>query len=148
MLVEAKPEAVWAVLTDANYIPKLYPDILNIRVDPPGHAKVGQYRTLSGRAGRRLIEFRTKVTEVVPLKRLVIAARRGGAFETFSEVIELQENEEGTIVSALFDFKVSAAYFGPDFDILALTQAAKLNEELYIKNLKELSELHNPGSSK
>lgn len=148
MLVEAKPEAVWAVLTDANYIPKLYPDMLNIRVEPPGHARVGQYRTLSGRAGRRLIEFKTKVTELVPFKRFVITGRRGGALETFSEVIELEENEEGTIVSALFDFKVSEAYFGPGFDIMALTQAAKLNQELYIKNLKELSELRDPGAPK
>ena len=65
-LVDARPEAVWEVLTDANYIPKLYPDLLDIVVDPPGRAVVGQTRSLNGRVGKRLIEFRTRVAELVP----------------------------------------------------------------------------------
>ena len=76
-LVDAGPEAVWDVLTDANFIPKLYPDLLNITVDPPGHAVVGQSRSLSGRVGKRLIEFRTRVAELVPNKRFVVVGRRG-----------------------------------------------------------------------
>ncbi|MGA2198481.1 MAG: SRPBCC family protein [Nitrososphaerales archaeon] len=145
-LAEARPEAVWDVLTDPNYIPKLYPDLLNIVVDPPGRARVGQYRTLNGRVGKRLIEFKTKVAELVPLQRFVIAGRRGGAFESFSEVIELEGVKEGTMVGALFLFKVSDAYFGPGFDLLALEKAARLNQEMYVKNLKELSELKPVGS--
>ena len=35
LLVDARPEAVWEVLTDPNYVPKLYPDILNVVVEPP-----------------------------------------------------------------------------------------------------------------
>ena len=146
-LVEARPEAVWDVLTDANYIPKLYPDLLNIKVDPPGRAVVGQSRSLNGRVGKRLIEFRTKVAELVPMKRFVVTGRRGGAFESFTETIDIEGLKEGTMVRALFEFKVSPAYFGPGFDILMLNQAAALNEEVYMKNLKELAELH-PVSAK
>ena len=47
-------------------------------------------------------------------------------------------------MKAVFEFKVSVAYFGPGFDLFQLTQAASLNEEMYMKNLKELSELRNP----
>jgi carbon monoxide dehydrogenase subunit G len=144
-LIEAKPEVVWDILTDPNYIPKLYPDMLNIVVDPPGRATVGQYRTLSGRAGKRLIEFKTKVAELVPMQRFVIAGRRGGAFESFSEVIELEEVKKGTMVGALFLFKLSVGYFGPGFDLLALEKAARFNEEMHVKNLKELSELKHLG---
>jgi carbon monoxide dehydrogenase subunit G len=143
-LVEATPEAVWDVLTDANYIPKLYPDLLNIVVDPPGRAVVGQSRSLNGRVGKRLIEFRTKVAELVPMKRFVVTGRRGGAFESFTETIDIEELKEGTMVRAFFEFKVSAAYFGPAFDPFVLNQAASLNEEVYMKNLKELAELHDP----
>ncbi len=145
LLVEAGPEAVWAVLMDPNFIPKLYPDMLNISVDPPGRTAVGQYRTLGGRVGKRLIEFRTRVAELVPLRRFVITGRRGGALESFQEVLELEAVDEGTIVRASFEFKVSQAYFGPGFDYQALSQAARLNEELYVKNLKELSELKPPS---
>ena len=148
MLVEAAPEAVWEVLTDANYIPKLYPDMLNIVVDPPGHARQGQYRTLSGRAGKRLIEFRTRVVELVPLKRFAIRERRGGALEYFSELVELEEVPEGTVTRLVFEFKVSEAYFGPAFDLYWLAHEARLNQELYIKNLKELAELHDPGEDR
>jgi uncharacterized protein YndB with AHSA1/START domain len=145
-LVEAKPEAVWSVLTNPNFIPKLYPDILNAVASPPGAAVVGQWRTMSGRLGQRLFEFRTKVEELVPMKRFVIGGRRGGAFESFRQVMELTSVKEGTMVSGLFEFTVSQDYFGPQFDITLLNQAASLNEENYMMNLKELAELHDPGS--
>ncbi|MGA2666316.1 MAG: SRPBCC family protein [Nitrososphaerales archaeon] len=148
LLIETKPEAVWEVLVDANYIPKLYPDMLNITVDPPGRASMGQYRTLHGRAGKRLIEFKDRVTEMVPLKRFVIRERRGGSLEYFSEVIELEEVPEGTVTQILFEYKVSQAYFGPAFDLYWLTHQARLNLELFIRNLKELAELRDPSSGR
>jgi len=79
VLVEAKPESVWEVLMDPYYTPKLYPDMINITADPPGRAVVGQNRTLGGRAGRRLIEFKTQVSELVPNKLFAIKGRPGGA---------------------------------------------------------------------
>ena len=93
---------------------------------------------MSGRVGKRLIEFKTKVAEMVPLKKFVVVGRRGGAFESFNQVIDLTDVKEGTMVSGQFDFTVSHAYFGPEFDYLTLNQAASLNEEMYMKNLKEL----------
>jgi carbon monoxide dehydrogenase subunit G len=140
-LIAARPQAVWEVLTDANYIPKLYPDMLNIVLDPPGNAVVGQRRTTAGRAGKRLIEFHTKITELVPLKRFALIGTRGGGFEESSEVIELAEVKGGTEVKAEFSFKISLAYFGPGFDPLQLEEAAAMNARSYIKNLKDLAEL-------
>jgi len=144
LLVEAGPEAVWDVLTDPNYIPKLYPDLLNASVDPPGRAAVGQNRKFEARAGKRLIEIKTRVSEMVPLKKFAVTGRRGSALDTFLETVELEKVKGGTLVRILFEFKVSEAYFGPGFDLFALNQAAKLNEELFAKNLKELSELQDP----
>jgi len=139
--IGAAPEDVWEILVDPHYIPRLYPDMLNIKVDPEGPAAPGQWRTLTGRAGKRMIEFRTKVAEVVPLKRLVIEGRRGGAFEVFSQVMELSEVKNGTEVKVDFHFKVSDAYFGIGFDPISLGKMAEENQEKYIRNLKELAEL-------
>jgi len=140
-VTSAKPLVVWDLLTDANAIPKLYPDLLNVVLEPLGKAVVGQRRTLGGRVGKRLIEFHTRVAEMVPLKRFVVVGWRGGAFEEFKEVIELAEVEGGTEVKAQFDFKVSAAYFGPGFDMFVLEGVAAQNEQNFIKSLKDLSEL-------
>ena len=93
LLVDARPEAVWEVLTDPNYVPKLYPDILNVVAEPPGRATVGQWRTVSGRVGKRLIEFKTKVAEMVPLKKFVVVGRRGGADERAGQPGQLREHD-------------------------------------------------------
>jgi len=141
VLIEAQPEAVWEVLVEPHYIPKLYPDILNITVVPPGRATIGQERTAGGRAGKRIIEFRTKVTGLVPNKRFEVVGRNGGAFEEFSEVIELSPVNGGTRLEATFKFKVALEYFGPGFDPLALEEMAVRNQRVYVKNVKDLSEL-------
>jgi len=136
-----KPQAVWDVLVDAHCIPKLYPDLLNVTLDPPGSAVVGQYRTTGGRVGKRLIEFHTKVSELVPLKRFAIVGTRGGAFEESSELVETSEVKGGTEVKTIFQFKISEAYFGPGFNLLQLEEKAAENARSYMKNLKELVEL-------
>jgi carbon monoxide dehydrogenase subunit G len=141
IFVNADPEAVWEVLADPHYIPRLYPDMLNIKLEPDGRVVPGQLRTLTGRAGKRTIEFKTKVTDVAPQRRLVIEGRSGGAFEMFSQVVELAKAREGTEVRVTFRFKVSLTYFGVGFDPLGLGRMAEANERTYIKNLKELSEL-------
>jgi hypothetical protein len=142
VLVQATPAAVWEVLVDPYFTPKLYPDLLNISAEPPGRSVVGQKRTVAGKAGKRLIEFRTEVVALVPLKRFELTGREGGAFESLSEVIELAEAKGGTQLTVTFVFKVSESYFGPQFDVLTLEQMAVRNQEVYIKNLKELSELN------
>ncbi|MDG6925900.1 MAG: SRPBCC family protein [Nitrososphaerota archaeon] len=141
LIVEAKPEAVWEVLVEPYYTPKLYPDILNIVIDPPGRAVVGQKHTLSGKAGKRMIEFRTEVSGLVPYKRYELRGREGGAFEEFSEVLELSPVKGGTELKCTWVFKVSEDYFGPAFDVPTLEQMAVRNQEVYIHNLKNLAEL-------
>src|SRR5271169_6062702 len=145
VLVEAPPSDVWEVLMDPYFIPKLYPDLLNITVDPHGRAVVGQKRTAAGRAGKRLIEFRTEVAALDPLKRFELVGRDGAAFESLSEVIELEAVKGGTQLTATYVFKISETYFGPQFDVLTLEQMAVRNQEVFIKNLKEISELRSFG---
>lgn len=141
VFVEAKPEAVWEVLEDPYYIPKLYPDLLNVSVDPPGKAVVGQLRTMGARAGKRTIEIRTRVVSLTPGKRFELAGRDGGALDEFSQVMELIPQKGGTVMKATFRLKVSENYFGPGFDLLTLEQMAVRNQEEYLKNVKSLAEL-------
>jgi len=145
VLVEAKAESVWEVLVDPYYTPKLYPDMINIKADPPGRAVVGQKRTLGGRAGKRLIEFHTEVSEIVTNKTFALKGRPGGAMEEFTEVVELAPAKGGTELKVTYVFKISEAYFGPQFDLLTLEQMAVRNQEVYIKNLKALAELRPAG---
>ncbi|HUI85967.1 MAG TPA: SRPBCC family protein [Nitrososphaerales archaeon] len=139
--IDAEPEAVWEVLADPHYVPRLYPDMLNIKLEPEGRVSAGQRRTLTGRAGKRMIQFRTKVSEVVPPKRLVIEGCPGGAFESFTQIVELSKSDSGTDAKVSFRFKVSSTYFGIGFDPLTLERMAEDNQRIYVNNLKELSEL-------
>jgi hypothetical protein len=145
VLVAARPESVWEVLVDPYYTPKLYPDMINIRAEPPGRAVVGQQRIVGGRAGKRLIQFNTQVVELVENKTFALKGRPGGAMEEFSEVVELAAVKGGTQLTVTYVFKVSESYFGPEFDLLTLEQMAVRNEEVYIKNLKALAELRPAG---
>jgi hypothetical protein len=145
ILIQAKPESVWEVLVDPYYTPKLFPDVLNIIAEPPGRSIVGQKRTSEVRLGKRLIQYRTQVTELIPLKRFVLTGLRGGAFDVFSQIVELAPAKEGTQVRVVFFFKLSKDYFEPGFDFMVLTLAASRNQDLYLKNLKELSELRPVG---
>ncbi len=66
---------------------------------------------------------------------------RGGAFDEFRQTVELSGTAEGTKVHVTYEFKVSGAYFGPEFYIPVIEQAAIENEDNYLKNLKEIAEL-------
>ncbi|MDA4123215.1 MAG: SRPBCC family protein [Thaumarchaeota archaeon] len=146
ILIAARPEQVWEILSDTHHVPKLYPDLLSIKFEPHVPAVVGQRRTLTGKIGKRMIEIHTRVAEVVPVKRLVVVGGRGGAFEEFRQTVELSETAEGTKVHVTYHFKISEAYFGPEFYIPVLEQAAIENEDNYLKNLKEIAELEPPKS--
>lgn len=141
LLIAAAPETIWEILSDPHHVPKLYPDMLSIQFEPHTVAVVGQKRTLRGKIGKRLIEFKTQVVEVVPDRRLVITGRRGGAFEEFHQVVELSREGDKTKVKTLYEFKISEAYFGPDFSIPILEQAAIENQDVYLLKMRELAEL-------
>jgi carbon monoxide dehydrogenase subunit G len=144
--IAARPEVVWEVIADPHYIPKLYPDMLSIHFEPHTQVVVGQKRTLNGKIGKRMIEFKTEVSEVVPLKRLVIVGRRGGAFERYHQLVELTPSDAGTLIRTKFDFKISEAYFGPEFYIPVLEQAAIENQEVFLLKIKEMAELEPTGA--
>ena len=139
-LIAAKPEAVWEILDNPLYTPKLYPDILSMKVEPEGRASVGQHRTSSARAGTRLFEIRTEVAELIPARRFVLRGREGGAFTEFKEVLEMAPSGSGTQVTASFEYDVSQSYF-EGLNIVALENALRTNLISYLKNLKDLAEL-------
>ena len=139
--IMVKPETVWEVLVDPYYAPKLYPDILNITVEPLGRAVVGQKRSSDFRVGKRVVQFYTKVAELIPMERFALTGLRYGAFEEFSQTVDLAQTEAGTLVQVSFFFKVSEDNFGPGFDLIAITESVSRNQGSYLQNLKELSEL-------
>jgi hypothetical protein len=139
--ITVEPEMVWEVLVDPYYAPKLFPDILNITVEPLGRAVIGQKRTSDFRVGKRVVQFYTRVAELIPMERFALTGLRYGAFEEFSQTVELAKNEGGTLVTVAFFFKVSEDNFGPGFDLMAITESVSRNQDSYLKNLKELSEL-------
>jgi hypothetical protein len=141
VLILVKPEAVWEVLVDPYYAPKLYPDVLNITVEPPGRSVVGQKRTSDFRVGKRVVHFYTQVIELNPTKRFALTGLRFGAFEEFSQIVELAPAEGGTQVRVVFSFKVSEDNFGPEFNLMDITASVAANQASYLKRLKELSEL-------
>ncbi|HUI85969.1 MAG TPA: SRPBCC family protein [Nitrososphaerales archaeon] len=140
MTIAAPPETVWEILENPIYTMKLYPDFLAIKVEPEGRTAAGQMRISKARAGTKLFEIRTVVSEVVPCKRLVLKESKGGAFTDFKEVIELTREKSATRLSASFDFTVSQSYF-EGMNVAALEGAARSNMISFLKNLRELAEL-------
>jgi hypothetical protein len=145
ILISAKPEDVWEVLVDPYYAPKLHPNVLNITVEPLGRSAVGQKRTSDFRVGRRVVHFYTQVTELIPTKRFALGGLGRGAFENFSQIVELAPAEGGTRVGVVFSFKLSEDHFGPEFDLLEITGSLAGSLASYLKILKELSELQPVG---
>ncbi len=139
-LIGASPDAVWEVLENPSFVPKLYPDFISTKTVPEGRASLGQLRISTARAGSKVFEIRTEVAELVPGKKLVLVAPKGGAFDTLKESVELSPSGGGTQVRASFDYVVSQSYFG-GMNIVVLESAVRANAAAFLKNLKELAEL-------
>lgn len=141
LVVTAPIKTVWAILDEPRYIPKLYPDVLEIRVDPEGPVVVGQKRTITARMGTRSVELHTKVAEAIPEKKLVLVQGEGGGFEHFRQELVLYAVGGGTEVHASFESRISRDYFGPNISEVMIDRLTMDNADRFLTNLKELSEL-------
>jgi len=139
-VINAKPEAVWEILASPIYIPKLYPDFISTKVEPEGRTAVGQKRTSTARAGTKLIEIITEVTEFLPPRRMVLIGCKGGAFADFRQIVELTPQGSATRLDTSYNYTLSTDYF-KGMSIPAVENAAKQNQVTYLNNLKMLSEL-------
>jgi hypothetical protein len=139
--VHAPPTAVWDVLMDPDYVPKLYPDVISVVADPPGRTVVGQKFHITGKAGRRRLEIFAESIELVPEKKLVTRNLPGGLFKSFESVVLLEGKGATTDVRVTFQYELSQGYLGRVFNVLLLERLVKDNLKSYTHNLKDISEL-------
>ena len=139
--IAAPLEAVWSILADPTFIPKLVPDIVSNEVDPPGMITLGQKSHSIGKMAGRKVEFFTEATEVVPNKKIVITQRPGGLFKTFSSSVILEPSKKGTRASQVFRYEVSMGYLGKALSGLVVKRFVNKNAKAFLTNLKELAEL-------
>jgi hypothetical protein len=141
VLISASPEAVWDVLVDPVYSPKLHRDVLFMEVDPQGKAVKGQRRRAIARAGRTKIEIVSIVTEAVRPQRFVLEQVPGALFTSYKEEIRLTASAVGTEVRANFEYAVSREYVRDALNIAALENGVGESLGVFLKNLKEIAEL-------
>jgi carbon monoxide dehydrogenase subunit G len=139
--INAPSSAVWSVLKDSSYIPKLYPDVISVESDPPGVTTVGTKYHILGKAGRRKLEIFAETVEFVEEKKAVTKNNPGGLFKSFFSVVELEQNGTETTVKISFEYELSMGYLGKIFNLVVLERLVMDNLKAYTRNLKDFSEL-------
>jgi len=139
--VQAPVGKVWDVLMDPAYVPRLYPDVIAIEVDPPGLVAVGQKAHVTGKAGRRKLEIFTETIEIVHQKKILTRNRPGGLFRSFESIVLLEAKGDRTDAKVTFQYELSMGYLGKVFNMLLLERLVKDNLKSYTRNLKEIAEL-------
>jgi carbon monoxide dehydrogenase subunit G len=139
--VNAPVSAVWSVLMDPAYAPKLYPDVISVEQGAKGPNVVGHTFHTFMKAGKRKLEIFAETTEIVTEKKVVVSGRPGGLFESFERVVLLEPRGDRTEVRVSFKFEFSMSYLGKVLNMVVLERLVMDNLKLYAKNLKEISEL-------
>lgn len=141
VLIDAPVSAVWDVLTDPEYVPRLYPDAISIEANPPGRSAIGQEYRIVGKVGRRRLLILTRLTELVPEKRIVTSNKPGGLFRSFMQTIDVTSKGGKTEVDLTYEYEIAAGYIGKILNEILLARLVKDNISGYGKNLKQLCEL-------
>jgi carbon monoxide dehydrogenase subunit G len=139
--ITASPDAVWEILTDSSYLPKLYPDALSTQVDPPGRSHVGQMYTTLSRVGRRKVEVLSELTQLEPKSKLVTRSRQGGIFKFFEQSVTMQPSGSGTRVRMTFEYEYAMGLVGKVLNAVLIERLLRDNLDAYAANLKEICEL-------
>ncbi len=139
--VHAPVRTVWEVLMDSSYIPKLYPDVISVEVEPPGRNAVGQKFHILGKACKRRLEIYAETAELISEKKVLSQNRPGGLFKSFESVILLESKGAVTEVKTSFEYELSMGYLGKVFNVMLLERLVMDNLKAYTRNLKEISEL-------
>jgi len=126
---------------DSSYIPKLYPDVISVEVDPPGRNIVGQKFHILGKAGKRRLEIYAETAELVNGKKVLSRNRPGGLFKSFESEILLDSKGAVTEVKTSFEYELSMGYLGKVFNMMLLERLVTDNLKAYTRNLKDICEL-------
>ena len=140
--IAASPEAVWNILSDISYMPKIFPDIISAKAEPEGSAVVGQKIKIVGRMAKRKVEMSAEVTDVEPNQKLVVKAVPGGPVKAYVNTLTLSETKKGgTKFSASVEYELAGGYFGKLVSAALVKRTAAKNATASLKNLKDLCEL-------
>jgi hypothetical protein len=140
-IMQASTATIWDILTDSSYVPKLFPDVVGVVVDPPGRNFVGQKFHLIGRAGRRRLDIFAETIELVTEKKVLTRNRPGGLFKSAEHMVLLDPRGPNTEVKTSFQYELSMGYLGQVFNIVILERLVSDNLKAYTHNLKEICEL-------
>src|SRR5271170_4949931 len=139
--VFAPVKTVWNVLMEPAYVPKLYPNVITVEVDPPGRNRLGQKFHIVGRAGKRKLEIFSETVELIEEKKTVNRQLPGGLFKSFNQVVTLEDKGMGTVVRTTFEYEISMGYIGKIFNIVLLERLVTDNLKAYNSSLKDICEL-------
>jgi len=142
--VAASPEIVWSLLLDRENEFKFYPDLVSHEIDPPGLAVLGQKSHAKAKIRGMKVETFTEIAELEPNKKLVFRQTRGAFLKSFTQIVTLEPIESGTKVTQSGEYEVSMGYLGNILRNLVVDRAIRKNFNVFLKSLKELSELKQP----
>jgi len=90
------------------------------------------------------VETFTEIAELEPNKKLVFRQTRGAFLKSFTQIVTLEPIESGTKVKQSGEYEVSMGYLGNILRNLVVDRAIRKNFNVFLKSLKELSELKQP----
>jgi hypothetical protein len=139
--MHASAAHIWDVLMDSSYVPRLFPDVVGLKVDPPGRNFVGQKFHIIGKAGIRRLDIYAETIELVDEKKVVTRNRPGGLFTFAEHRVMLEPRGASTLVKTSFQYELSMGYLGKVFNMVVLERLVSDNLKAYTRNLKEICEL-------
>ncbi len=139
--ITATPQTVWSILSDPSLTPKLFPDVVSIRSDPPGLAAIGQKNIFVAKVGGRRTEATFETTEVMPNQKLSLRQISGGLLKKYVSTTTLSPTKKGTNATTKVDYDVAAGFLGRILSVALVNRTVRNNVLASSKNLKELAEL-------
>lgn len=139
--ISASPQTVWSIVEDPILLPKVFPNVISVKTDPPGMAHVGQKNTLLVHVGGRRSEATFETTEVVPNEKLAFKQTSGRLLKNYVGTTTLSPLRKGTKATVRVDYEVAAGFLGRILSAAVVTRTVRNNVLASIKNVKELAEL-------
>ena len=146
--IAAPPEAVWSIVADPSFVPKLYPHVISIS---PAHSRIataGNSVIVTAKMLGRKVNVLIEATEVVPNERFSVRHQPGGLFSNYKSTITLEPTKKGTKVSQDVEYEVHSGYLGKVATSIVARKVVKDNILQSMENLKEISELQEMPSAK
>jgi len=139
--IRASPEEIWSIIADRQGIPKLQPNVMEVEVDPPGLASVGQKFTFTYRIWRRKVKVFGEHVEVIPLKMLKSKQLPQGMFKGFEDTMTLEGFDHRTRVTTILNYQLGLGALGRFLGVLFVNRAIRKDAANYWRNVRRLAEL-------